>query len=684
MTTLKISVPSGSEKVDVQTSTPHSISVQDVGRARMELELALVRRRHSPLTPYKVEAWEQGLKRFHLLPRFANIPKGLRSGFVLNFPTIARLQVPPNKASVFTHNTELSTYINSEISKGRYLGPFPLHVIESVIGPFQSSPLSIIPKPGRPGKFRLIQNFSFPLTPSLEFPNPSINSQIRAEDFPTTWGKFSVVYLLISRLPPGSEGATRDVAEAYRTVPTHPSQWPAAVVRISDTLGCIDTCTAFGATPSAGVYGLMADAGCEVMRHAGIGPIEKWVDDHLFFRVQRAHLSQYNALRRIWHDTIKLKGQQLMGGRIWFEGLSRGGRVLDEFSEDCAAPIIDLSSFSPRSEHDSLFSYSFADIDRISAPLGIPWEASKDQPFSSRVDYIGFTWDLETRTVSLSEKKVAKYLQAINEWRARATHTREDVEKLYGKLLHACAAIPMGRAFLTGFERMLKVSADKPFLPHRPDKTIASDLEWWGSMLRSGEVARPIYPPSPPADPQAFSDASSLIGVAIIIGEHWRAWRLLPGWQTLNGTRDIGWAEAVGFELLIYALAAAPRSAGRVIVHGDNSGVVEGWWNGRHRNKPANEVFKRIHSFLRSFPRRLEIITQHVPGRVNPADLPSRGILGPSHLLLPPIELPEPLRPFLIDALAPPSAAERAATKRGSGPSPACKTPYLGNPANSN
>ena len=205
VTALKRSVPSGSEKVDVQTSTPHSISVQDVGRARMELEHALVRRRHSPLTPYKVEAWEQELKHFHLLPCFTDIPKVLRSSFVLNFPTIARLQVPPNKASVFTYNIELSTYINSEISRGRYLGPFPLHVIESVIGPFQSSPLPIIPKPGHPGKFRLIQNFSFPLTPSLEFPNPSINSQIRAEDFPTTWGKFSVVYLLISHLPPGSE-----------------------------------------------------------------------------------------------------------------------------------------------------------------------------------------------------------------------------------------------------------------------------------------------------------------------------------------------------------------------------------------------------------------------------------------------------------------------------------------------
>ena len=105
------------------------------------------------------------------------------------------------------HN-QLHNIIHKEIAKGRYIGPYSLLIIEAVIGPYQSSPLSIIPKPGKPGKFRLVQNFSFPANPSPSNPSPSINSYIDATDFPASWGKFSIVYLLISRLPPGSELAT--------------------------------------------------------------------------------------------------------------------------------------------------------------------------------------------------------------------------------------------------------------------------------------------------------------------------------------------------------------------------------------------------------------------------------------------------------------------------------------------
>jgi len=91
----------------------------------------------------------------------------------------------------------------------------------------------------------------------------------------------------------------------------------------------------------------------------------------------------------------------------------------DEFSENCGQPIKDFSKVSPHSEDDECYTYCLADIDKISEELGIPWEKSKDQPFTNSTLYIGFVWNLEVQTVSLSQTKIDKYSVAINKWLIR-------------------------------------------------------------------------------------------------------------------------------------------------------------------------------------------------------------------------------------------------------------------------
>lgn len=242
--------------------------------------------------------------------------------------------------------------------------------------------------------------------------------------------------------------------------------------------------------------------------------------------------------------------------------------------------------------HYSRYCYNFDDIDRISSALGIPWEVAKDSPFAPTGVYIGFLWDLDARSVSITPKKMSSYLAAIEGWLSEQTHALEAVRKLYGKLLHTYLLVPAGRAYLTGLETMLGCFGDNALAKRHPPRSVRPDLEWWRALFCSGTISRPIPVPKDLVDIRAFSDASSGVGIAIVIGSHWRAWRLLPGWSTLNGERDIGWAEAVGFELLIYAIAAADSERRSFRVFGDNKGVVEGWWNFRSRNTAVNTVFK--------------------------------------------------------------------------------------------
>jgi hypothetical protein len=340
--------------------------------------------------------------------------------------------------------------------------------VERIVGPFQSSPLSVIPKPGKPGKFRLIQNLSSPHSPRNGI--SSINSAIDSSLFPCTWGTFATISFLIFHLPINSQAAVRDVKEAYRTIPLRPSQWAGLVVRLegSDRFA-IDTCNCFGLASSGGIYGRIGDAGAQLFRANGIGPVSKWVDDHVFFRIPRKHLEDYNHKRGGWAAEIfKNEGKHHRGGRIWYQGSAMPDGNPSEFDEDMSSVMRDLSSKSNRSETDMDYTYCMADIDALAEELGIPWEHSKDIDFAQTFPYIGFSWNLENKTVSIPAAKKQKYLVAIKDWKEQPTHTLAEVQKLYGKLLHACSVIPAGRAYLTTLERFMANFNNSPFMPHTP------------------------------------------------------------------------------------------------------------------------------------------------------------------------------------------------------------------------
>jgi hypothetical protein len=172
-------------------------SVPAVFPTPMEPKDALVLRQSHPITPYDPTAWESLLRAHGLLTRYHDIPLGLRNGFDLHLPAILRTQTPPNRTSLSTYSSAFDSLLSHELQSGRYIGPFPGVELQNLIGPFQSSPISIIPKSGKPGKYRIIQNFSFPLICNPSTPNPSINSTIDSNDFPCSWGTFDTVCTII-------------------------------------------------------------------------------------------------------------------------------------------------------------------------------------------------------------------------------------------------------------------------------------------------------------------------------------------------------------------------------------------------------------------------------------------------------------------------------------------------------
>ena len=601
-------------------------------------------------TPLVAEEWRTALETAGISDRYPRIPDFITYGANAGIQPIQSTFAPPNHPSITSHREIFNEIVNIEFQKGRYWGPYSREELERIIGPFQTSPLSLVPKAGKPGKFRLIQNLSYPR--KIMNGISSINSSIEPDLYPCTWGTFSSIATIIRSLPPGSLGACRDVSEAYRIIPLAKDQWPGIVVRLEEDSAsnlrpfALNTCTSFGKKSSGGLFGSFGDALLDIFRSSGIGPSLRWVDDFVFFRILRIFLEDYNKLRERWRTRIEKNGGRLQkGGRFWFKGETLPNDQIEEFVEDMTAPLRDLS-FSSEETTSSGYAYSMSDVNAISERLGIPWERSKDIPFDKIVPFIGFDWDLENKAVSLQKKKKEKYLSAIVEWRRKKTFTLEDVQKLYGKLLHTCLIVPEGRAYLTKLERMLGIFHNTPHKPRHPPRHTENDLLWWLRTLSKPTLTREIPGAQEVIDVQAYSDASSTVGIGIVIRDRWRAWSLIPGWNDAESGKDIGWAEAVGMELLVRTILRNAPPGTQFKIYGDNKGVVEGWWSGRSRNEQTNEVFKRIHLILGI--HGCVVHTRYVPSASNPADGPSRGIFPESGKLLPPTEIPPELEPFVL------------------------------------
>jgi hypothetical protein len=60
--------------------------------------------------------------------------------------------MPKNNSLVEEHHEAFDKTIQAEFDKGRYIGLLSRAEIKELISPLQT-PLSIIPKPGKPGKY---------------------------------------------------------------------------------------------------------------------------------------------------------------------------------------------------------------------------------------------------------------------------------------------------------------------------------------------------------------------------------------------------------------------------------------------------------------------------------------------------------------------------------------------------
>jgi hypothetical protein len=189
---------------------------------------------------------------------------------------------------------------------------------------------------------------------------------------------------------------TLDIAKFHRTCPIFPQHKPWFVVQGSSGF-FIDHACPFGCSSASSNAGMIANAAVDIWEAEGILPIMKYEDDLCIFRFPVA------------------------------QGPFSGG---------------------PNSSY--YFAYDRTSALEIIQDLNIPWHPEKGQDFDSTFSYIGFLWNIDSRTVSLSEEKRLKFLDRVRTFISSFDANRcvvKDVMKIHGSLCHIAYVYPQGHTF---------------------------------------------------------------------------------------------------------------------------------------------------------------------------------------------------------------------------------------------
>ncbi|KAE8227835.1 hypothetical protein CF326_g7254 [Tilletia indica] len=234
--------------------------------------------------PLSSEGFEKVLRELGLLEAFQPVVDGIAEGFDFGIPPITSTKTPPNHASARENEKVLRDIARKEVEKGRWAGPYTKKQVEELLGPFQSSPMGVIPKPN--GKFRPVQDFSFPRDGSYS----SINEYITSDEFLTAWDGANATLGLLNSLPNTVQGATMDASEAFRACRARLSQLAGLVVMLGEDEFYIDFFLGFGLASATGVWGMVGDCVKAILEEKFRGRVRvlKWVDDFLILRLDPA------------------------------------------------------------------------------------------------------------------------------------------------------------------------------------------------------------------------------------------------------------------------------------------------------------------------------------------------------------------------------------------------------------
>ena len=128
---------------------------------------------------------------------------------------------------------------------------------------------------------------------------------------------------------------------------------------------------------------------------------------------------------------------------------------------------------------------SFNKIGKLLAELGLEEADDKASAPSTRMTYLGVTFDSVSFQKSVPPEKVAELLDLLMSWSSKQTCTKRGLQSLCGKLLWVARCVKHSRVFLS---RLLSALKSVPEALGHHKLTISEemqlDIKWWLAYIR--------------------------------------------------------------------------------------------------------------------------------------------------------------------------------------------------------
>lgn len=181
---------------------------------------------------------------------------------------------------------------------------------------------------------------------------------------------------------------------------------------------------------------------------------------------------------------------------------------------------------------------------QASKTLGVKTNSTKYSEFSNEQSFIGFLWNISDRTVSLSLLKLLKRRQELENFWIKLSWRKNKLEKMNGKLNHLTLILHQLQPYLTANFRWL-ASWSRPIMMKAP-ADVMEDMAFWRQSLATLKPTR-LIPDSIKWNMGWAGDASTKLGISILIGKNWAQFQWKSGWVSPADLprRSISWAETV-------------------------------------------------------------------------------------------------------------------------------------------